>query len=500
MHTTASPLASSTHSRRAPRNVFAALLFAGLSLGAASALRADQHTAGAPALNSRPGAEYTVYLNVAGFNYNGSWSAGELGLPGSTLAVGDVAANATFDAAQIGEIKNIWSRMAQSYIGFNVNVTTVDPAVAAGQAATDTARQAFYDATPNLMHTVIGSQVRGGAYISGTNPLGKWYSTGADGVSGLGVVAGTGANGGNHTNWMFTEDQQGAGFINGDYIGAISAHENGHAFSLSHQGDWQGNTVVNVYTNGDAAGTTTTPGTYVATIGNASDRQRVTWRVGDTTQDTHTVVNDVQRMLAQNSVALGGTGAADLHLVEDGIGHTRPTATTLALNGDGTVNFSLATGVIVPVSESSPNPIGAANYTEDWFSFTLASASTITLTARDGTEFLTAGVADGVGTLRSTLGIYDVNGVLISMATEDASTLFETYTGLLAAGTYYADVASFGGHVQNSPTFNAATYYDMGAFFLTGSGFTAAPEPGSLALLGMGGVFALLRRNRRRAC
>ena len=64
--------------------------------------------------------------------------------------------------------------------------------------------------------------------------------------------------------------------------------------------------------------------------------------------------------------------------------------------------------------------------------------------------------------------------VLVSDATEDASTLFETYTGLLAAGTYYADIASFGGHVQDSPTFNAASYFDMGAYFLTGSGFTAA--------------------------
>ncbi len=475
-----------------PLRSFTSLLFAGLSLSLGTALWADQHTAGVPALNSRPGAAYTVYIDVAGFNYDGVWSAGELGLPGATPAVGDVAANGTFNAAQVAEIKNIWSRMAQSYIGMNVNVTTVDPAVAAGQAATDAARQAFYDATPNLMHTIVGSQVRGGAYITPTNPAGKWFSTGADGISGVGVIAGSGTYSGAHTNWMFTEDQQGVGFINGDYIGAISAHENGHAFSLSHQGDWTGNTKVNEYSNGDAAAGN---GSYVPIVGNGDGRQRITWRVGDTSQDTHTVVNDVQRMLAFNTAAVGN-GAADLHLIDDGIGHTRLAATPLPVLGD-LVNFSLATGVIVPKSEANPLALGAANYTEDWFSFTLGSAANITLTANDGTEFLTAGVADGTGTLRSTLSLYDFAGFQIGSALEDASTLLETYSGLLAPGIYYAQVASFGGHAQISPAFNDAQYFDMGAYFLTGSGFTAVvPEPGTLMLLALGMGFVSVRRKR----
>lgn len=473
-------------------------LAATLVIITAACALADQHTGGVPALDSRPGAPYTLYLNVNGFNYNGSWSGAELGLPGSTPSVGDVPDNGTFDAAQVAEIKNIWSRMAQSYVGFNVNVTTVDPAIAAGQAATDAARQAYYDATPNTMHMVIGSQVRGGSYISGTNPLGKWYSTGADGVSGLGVIAGVAANPGNHTNWMFTEDQQGVGFINGDYIGAIAAHENAHAMSLSHQGDWTGNTNVNEYTNGDEVGTTTTPGTYVAIIGNASDRQRVAWRVGDTSQDTQTVVNDVQRMLAQNTVANGGPGAADLHLIDDGIGHTRPTATQLPLVGSVIdVASNLSKGVIVPVSEANPNPIGAANYTQDWFSFFTNGGDAINLTVTNSTSFLTPGVADGVGTLRSTLSIYDSLGSLVSSGVEDASTLLVNYSSLLGAGTYYAQINSFGGHEQISPMFNAAQYYDMGAFFLTGSGFDTVPEPATFVLFALAIVSIHIQRRNR---
>ena len=474
------------------RRFLAALALSGLSVMGAWA---EQHTAGVPELSSRPGAPYTIYINVAGFNYSGSWSDGELGLPGFTPSVGDVAATGTFDSMQVSEIKNIWSRMAQSYIGFNVNVTTVDPAIAAGQAGTDALRQAYYDATPNLMHTVVGSQVRGGGYITGANPLGKWYSTGADGVSGLGVVAGVAASSGNHTNWMFTEAQQGAGFINGDYIGAISAHENGHAFGLSHQGDWTGTTKVNEYTNGDAVGDSTTPGTYVAIIGNASDRQRVAWRVGDTSQDGQTVVNDVKRMLAVNTAAVGN-GAANLHLINAGIGHSLATATPLPIIGDN-VDFNIATGVIVPLSESNPLALGANNYTKDYFTFTLQSTALISLTANNGTQFLTAGVADGVGTLRSKLSIYNFGGSVIGTALEDASTLFETFSGTLSAGTYYAEIASFGGHEQISPAFNAAQYFDMGAYFVTGTGFAnAVPEPGTFGLLIAGSAMVLRRRRR----
>ena len=481
---------SLAHTRR---SFLSALAFAGLSLSGIGQLLADQHTSGVPELSSRPGAEYTIYLNVAGFNYTGLW-AGNANAPGTTPALNDRLPTDTFTTTEQDQIRNVWSRLAQSYVGFNVNVTTIDPAIAAGKAATDGERQAFYDASPNFMHTIVGSQKR--AELVGmpdstgnaSNPDGKWFSTGADGVSGLGVVAGLTSSSGDHTNWMFSEAQAGSatgGVINGDYIGAISAHENAHAFGLYHQGDWSGDTRVNEYSLGDTAAG---DGSYVAIIGQASDRQRVTWRVGDTggASGTRTPINDVQSMLAINNVSNGRMGTANLRLIEDGIGHTLATATPLPVIGD-VVNFSLATGVIVPLSESNPLALGASNYTQDWFSFTLGSTAQITLTANNGTQFLTAGVADGTGTLRSTLTIYDGSGLTLGSAVENASTLFETFSGSLNAGTYFAQVRSFGGHEQIASAFNPAQYYDMGAYFLTGSGFTAAvPEPGAIALLLVG--------------
>lgn len=470
---------------------------------------AEQHTAGVPALSSRPGAAYTIYVNVAGFNFDGAWypSAGTY-TPGFTASVNDVAANGTFNAAEVTQIKNIWTGIAQSYVGFDVNVTTIDPAIAGGQAGTDAQRRAFYDATPNMMHTVVGSQVRAPG-TPNTTPNNKWFDDGADGVSpGIGIVSGIAGERGSHTNWMFSEAQAGAatgGVINGNYIGAVSAHENGHSFGLYHQGDYTGvnPAPVNEYSLGDAA---SGPGTYVPIIGQADGKQRIAWRVGQThPNNVLTTQNDVGTQLSINTAAMataaGRTGGADLHLVDSGIGHTLPTATPIPLFGsDVDVSSSLSKGIIVPLSESNPNPIGVSNYTQDWFSFFTDGGDAISLSLTNGTSFLVPGVADadlGAGNLRSQVSIYDALGTLIGSGTEDASTLFSSYSSLLSAGTYYAQILSFGGHEQVNAAYNPAQYFDMGAYFLTGTGFDLVPEPTSIAFLGLG-MITLVRRSRTR--
>ena len=115
----------------------------------------------APAFNSRPGASYTMYLNFSGFNYPGQW-AGQT--PGVVSAFNNQA-GASFTTTEQAWIKNIWARTAEAYSMFDINVTTVDPAVAAGQAGTDALRLAYYDATPRVMHTIIGGV--GGSFFPG---------------------------------------------------------------------------------------------------------------------------------------------------------------------------------------------------------------------------------------------------------------------------------------------------------------------------------------------
>ncbi|MDX1930985.1 MAG: PEP-CTERM sorting domain-containing protein [Capsulimonadales bacterium] len=413
-----------------------------------------------PALSSRAGAAYTLYLNFGGFNFNGNW--GNTGLaPGSTGAFG------TSD-----QIREIWARTAEKYSAFNVNVTTVDPAVAAGQASSDAQRQLFYDNSSRLMHTVIGS--------------GTWFGA-AGGVSYIGVApfsySGIGTTNGFHTNWVFTNF-----LANGSkFIAEATAHENGHGLNLDHQSDFQVNGNINneYSSNGGASGN----GSYAPIMGNSYGSQRGTWRTG--TYSNGTVQNDVATLLSNSGFSL----------VDDGIGHSFATATNLPLTGT-LVDSTLAQGVITPLTGQTPNAIGIDNYTKDYFRFTMGQTGEVTLTVTNGGDWLTPGVASVGATLRSRLSIFRASDLLNAFGTgvEAANTLSTTFTGVLTAGTYYARISSFGG--QTSSFDGTAQYFDMGSYILSGSGIlpgigAAAPEPGTFALLGLG-LIGLVRYRRRK--
>ena len=179
-------------------------------------------------LNSRPGAAYTLYLDVAGFNFTGSWFGISPSTGTAALAFNGVSTG-SFTTAEIADIANFWAHTANAYAPFNVNVTTVDPAAAAGRADTDAHRQAWYDTQARVMHTIITSNTVWDGGNGGRSKLGvlnKIYGT-------AGINGGAGA--GNHTNWVFDFLDQGPDELI-DYRNVV--HENGHAFGLSHQSDF----------------------------------------------------------------------------------------------------------------------------------------------------------------------------------------------------------------------------------------------------------------------
>jgi Bacterial pre-peptidase C-terminal domain/PEP-CTERM motif len=419
----------------------------------------------APAFNSRPGASYTLYLNFAGFNYTGNWST-------SGQAPGNVPAyngqtGTTFTATEQANIKNIWARVSEAYAPYsNVNVTTVDPAIAAGQAATDLQRQNYYDATPRVMHTVIGN---GASTFFGS----------AGGVSYVDVWANA-ASPGRHTNWAFVNRLGGVGAFHN--IHTATTHEIGHAAGLSHQGDYIGTTRVNEYSTNNGSST------LAPFIGVGYSATRNTWRVGRISTNVNVIQNDPLAIMTRNP----GIG-----LFNDGIGRTQGTATTLSFLGTGaSIDYNLARGIIVPASANNPNPIGANNYTFGYYRFTTTGGLN-SITVNAGNQFITPGVADPDATLDATLRLLDINGSQVAVS--NTASLSETISMNLAAGTYFIEVSSAGGKAGSlgpAGTWDASSYYDMGSYFLTG--FIAVPEPTTIAFMGVSIIGAGLVWYRRR--
>ncbi|MGL4422485.1 MAG: hypothetical protein ACRCZF_17595, partial [Gemmataceae bacterium] len=278
-----------------------------------------------PQLDSRPGAAYTLYLNFAGFNYTGQW--GNTGRTPGVVPAYTTDASANFSATEITNMRSIWSRTAEKYASFNINVTTVLPAAA---GTTDAQRQLYFETTARSMQTIIG----------GSN---AWYSAGAGGVSYVGVASGTGdpsANGnvgaGYKTNWAFPPNLSGGAPKS---VAEAVAHEDGHALGLLHQARWNNGVRQGAYDDGTNTGFAIAP---IMGVGYSTTRS--TWRVGATDSNSSvTAQNDVLIIQANSGIRATTTSG----FVNDGIGQTRATATALALTGNS-INSNTAKGIISP--------------------------------------------------------------------------------------------------------------------------------------------------------
>ncbi len=410
----------------------------------------------APALSSNPGARYTVYVNFTGFNFNGNW--GNTGrAPGSVPAYTLDGDATTFNSAEISNIRETWARISQKYVGFNINVTTVDPSPT---GLTDAQRQTWYDNTRYMTHAMIG-----GTY--------NWYGA-AGGVSYVGVAGTPTLTNGMRTNWTFPVNGSGT---SPSGCTAACAHEVGHHLGLSHQRDESNGDAYS--DNNGASGN----GSYAPIMGTTYVSQRGTWRQGGTTGVTN--ANDVA--VIQNAPNIGG-------LIDSGWGHTMGTASILPVNTNGTVNTALSKGWIMPKASTGYSAVGEASYTTDWFRFGSAGGE-VSLTANDGTSFLQNGVADPGATMRSVLRIFSSTGALVGTAIEDATTLKRTWTGNLPFGEYFAQVASYGDYTSAyEPN---ARYFNMGGYFLSGTGLAPVPEPATMIGLAVG-LGTLARRRRKK--
>jgi hypothetical protein len=85
-----------------------------------------------PALSSLPGADHTIYLDfdghvTEGTDWNHYWSNPSIQSPAFDIG-GDVT---SLSDTEVARIENVWKRVSEDFIPFEVNVTTVDPGVEA---------------------------------------------------------------------------------------------------------------------------------------------------------------------------------------------------------------------------------------------------------------------------------------------------------------------------------------------------------------------------------
>jgi len=149
-------------------------------------------------LQSLPGARGVMLLDFAG-GYTPTWGGVYYSKPA---------------AANNNTIRDIWKRVAEDYLPFNINVTT-DIKVYLQAPETSRQRVAFTD-TPV---TAAGVAFYGSWNWGGDTPCWSVYSTGKSAAE-------------------------------------VAAHEAGHTLNLSHQGQWDGVTTTNEYYGGHGSGET----------------------------------------------------------------------------------------------------------------------------------------------------------------------------------------------------------------------------------------------------
>ncbi len=184
-----------------------------------------------PVLSSLPGAKATIYLD---FNGEAAQHWGSYNVPATN------AYNGSSD-----DIKEIWTRVAEKYSAFNLNVTTVNPGT--------------FD-NGKALHVIVGGD-------------GGWSGQVCGGVSYVGSFANSMPN----VNFVFS-DNLGAGFPK--YVAEAISHECGHAFGLEHQSAYStnssGQAVAKLSEYSDNSGNVK----LAPTMGNSYSANRGLWWTG----------------------------------------------------------------------------------------------------------------------------------------------------------------------------------------------------------------------------
>ena len=157
-----------------------------------------------PKLNSLAGASVTIYLDFDGHSESQDWPAQRQdGGSGPVLTpVFDVDNDlTTFSDEELRMIEELWYRVAEDYLPFRVNVTTVDPGV--------------YNDFESVLVSIGGA--------------GTWFSP-AGGVAFINSFSGVLVN----TSYVFSDNTGRGGIDHMKGTALAASHEVGHMLGLDH--------------------------------------------------------------------------------------------------------------------------------------------------------------------------------------------------------------------------------------------------------------------------
>jgi hypothetical protein len=237
-----------------------------------------------PRLSSNPAAIAKVFLDFDG-HFESMWGAAT---NVSTPAYDRDGDRTTFSDTELTAIRETWTRVAEDFAPFNIDVTTIDPGTTANRVAATIA-------------------------IGGNSS--DWFGAAAGGVAYVGGFYNSAPN----VGFVFEDN-----LSNGDpkFVAEAATHEAGHLFGLSHQATWNGSTLTQEYNPGNPA--------WAPIMGVGYYSLRTTWHNGPSIYGSTFFQDDLSILAGANN----GFGYRT-----DDYGDSVTAASLLPVSG-GSVNFA----------------------------------------------------------------------------------------------------------------------------------------------------------------
>ncbi len=367
-------------------------------------------------LHSKPGATNVVYLDFDGQAIsNTAWNASS-GIATLNAKAYDTDGNlAAFSATELGQIAEIWHRIAEDYAPFNVDVTTELPA-SFGPTVGRILITQNVDANGNNMPAFGAGGV---AYVNvwGFSNYASYYSPA-----------------------LVYANALGSGFP--PYVAEAASHEMGHNLGLSHDGFNDGTTILDYYTGHGTGFVSWAPIMGVGYYTNITQWSSGEYQFATQPQDDINLIS------------------AKLTFRPDDHGNDILAPTPLSVDAAGAITASNPETDPHNLSASNKGVIETRNDV-DYFSFD-AAAGPISINVTPAWEaFYRASLRGANLDIQATL--YDQNGVQVAQndpLTETDAVISAT----VSAGRYYLAISGVGNTVTPY-----SDYGSLGQYFISGT-------------------------------